>query len=104
MTAEHQELIDEIMDNFDFDKVHKAMEALDWEWVKDGYDKDKPMLEQMSVPDVSTIRRQARRHLKEVIEGNLYAVGTGGLKATWHEGVLSLEFILAEWEASHDSD
>ena len=30
------QMIDDIMDNFDFDKVQTAMEALDWQWAGKG--------------------------------------------------------------------
>lgn len=97
--AKQQELIDEIMDYFDFDKVHECMDALGWEWIDEPINLKELNKNTYSIPDVGTIRKHARRLLRQVIEENVYRVATGGLQATWHDGVLSLEFIVAEWEA-----
>ena len=32
MTITQQQLIDEILDQFDFEKVKKVMDALNWTW------------------------------------------------------------------------
>lgn len=40
MTKERaQQHLDSIMDWFEFEKVHKAMTALDWVWVESGGEK-----------------------------------------------------------------
>lgn len=36
LTEKQQEIVDEIMDNFDFEKVHKVMVALNWGWHGNG--------------------------------------------------------------------
>ena len=36
MTEEQRKAIDNIMDWFDFERVHKTMKALRWEWVEIG--------------------------------------------------------------------
>ena len=33
MLKSKQEMIDDIMDNFDFGRVAKCMEALNWKWI-----------------------------------------------------------------------
>jgi hypothetical protein len=84
-----QEMLDEIMDNFDFYRVHKCMVALDWVWGKPGF-----------IPDLSELKKKARTLLKDAIHrGN--GSSTGGLKAIIDvpEGVLSLEFIVEQWDA-----
>lgn len=67
-----QEKIDEIMDSFDFEKVHKAMVALDWEWGDEG------------VPSTYSIKQEARRFLKFILEApkekEFYRVSGGGLE------------------------
>ena len=67
-----QEQIDEIMDSFDFQKVHKIMEAINWRWHEEG------------VPDVYSLRTLARKHLKEAgeIKGTS---GSGGFTANYTE-------------------
>jgi hypothetical protein len=90
MTEKEQELIDEIMDYFDFDKVAKVMTFLEWKWVsaEDG------------IPSVGEIRQSARRLLKDAIK-NKTTFGTGGLRATYDDGYLQLEFILEEMDVTY---
>jgi hypothetical protein len=73
--------IDEIMDRFDFDRVHKAMVALNWKWVGAGTSE---------VPSKYDLKRQARRLLngayetmcQEDSDGRGY-LATGGFVATF---------------------
>jgi len=46
-----QEQVDNIMDEFEFERVHEIMKAVNWTWLDDG------------VPYVSDLRKEARRHL-----------------------------------------
>lgn len=86
--------IDQIMDNFDFNKVHKVMIATDWKWVfTDG------------VPTEAELRQQARKMLKEVSTKNItddigdYYISTGGFTVTkYSDTSLTLEFIVSSWE------
>ena len=84
-----QKLIDEVMDCFDFERVHKAMVALDWTW----HDVD-------GVPDVYEIKKHARALLKDAIKRNVI-LSTGGFRVGFDpdEEVLFLEFIVDSWEA-----
>jgi len=86
----HQEKIDSIMDWFDFDKVALAMQALNWEWA-DAVE---------CVPSEGEIREHGRQRLKEAIERGMSS--TGGFKAIYKDGVLSLEFILADGETGDE--
>ena len=87
------------MDNFDFDKVHKCMTKLNWKWVKHESNT-------FEIPDISKIREEARRLLKECInrkniKTSCWMVSCGGFKAQidFDEGILNLEFIVADWES-----
>ena len=84
LTEKQQEVIDEIMDNFDFEKVHKAMTALDWKWGK-------------GIPDVWELKKSARRLLKTSIEENT-CIGTGGFLVDKDGDYISLKFVVAEWD------
>jgi len=88
------EMIDNIMDNFDFSRVAKCMEVLQWKWhdVK-------------GVPEEYDIRKLARKLMKGVpdvfIKDN-YFTGTGGLQvnASYENTelvLLELSFVVAEW-------
>ncbi len=91
MTEQEQKLIDDIMDWFDFEKVGKVMRFLKWKWVT----------AEEGVPIVPEIRQSARRMLKEAIQKQT-TIGFGGLKATYVDGYLKLEFILSEMDSSVD--
>lgn len=101
-----QDHIDYIMDNFDFERVEKVMEFLEWKW--------SPSNES---PSGYEIKRYARQLLKQVYERaqkmciarkeenhvETY-IKCGGFKATHHWWVeddvekLELEFIVSDWD------
>lgn len=82
-----QELIDKIMDEFNFERVHKAMVALNWEW--SGSD---------GVPTIGELRRQARQLLKELTNNKNRVVGTGGFYAYQDFETVGLRFELSRYE------
>jgi len=86
----HQEKIDEVMDWFGFEKVEKAMAALDWQWCTAAE----------GVPTVQEIRSEARKRLKEAVQSGYSS--TVGFAATYSHGVLKLAFIIEEWETSYE--
>jgi len=96
LTRDDWEHIGRVMDNFDFDKVQKMMNAVDWRWAG------------MDEPDLgltkAEISKAARDLLVLAVEGAMgrdddkYIVGTGGLEAEYDDGVLTLKFIGASSE------
>lgn len=89
-----QDKIDDIMDNFDFNKVETVMKATNWTWASTH-----------GVPVEHELRKQARELLKSVSQHYVseldfrYAISTGGFKATkYYDGELELEFIMAKWD------
>jgi hypothetical protein len=88
--------VNEVMDLFDYEHVHKVMEFLDWKWAGKG------------VPEIYDLRVESRRLLEKVankvIEGEKYYFSaTGGFKAeAWKNDDntlgLRLNFILEECE------
>lgn len=87
MTEQERDLIDEVLDNFDFEKVKKVTDALNGTWS----DSD-------IVPEIYDLRKLARRLLKDAIKENLPQIATGGFRAGYSDKILSLEFIVAEWD------
>jgi hypothetical protein len=69
------QMIDDIMDNFDFIKVRKVMEALNWEWFSaaDG------------LPTISELRAQAVYLLKGASNLRLCSY----LDSHWEEGIIN---------------
>ena len=83
----------DIMHSFDFEKVRKTMQLLDWKWFGVG------------IPEVYHLQSTADKLLHEVMRNmassNEAFCSTGGLKASGHRvgdiTYLSLEFIVTEW-------
>jgi len=91
-----QTRIDEIMDWFDFGKVSKVMEALEWFWVDS---------HEVEIPDEPMLREAARGLLWKAYSygrysDTCYTVGTGGFYATYDPlgDWFRLTFEVARWE------
>ena len=90
-----EELIDKmvtvVMENFDFDRVHRVMINLDWKWVTDDGG--------TTVPSIYRLTRNAEKLLREAAqhygEEGLYSCGTGGFIASLEGETLTLQFILS---------
>lgn len=80
---EYNKKIEDILDEFNFEKVHKAIEALDWTWYYNG------------VPTIAELRRSARRLLNDVaeVDGDI-TMGTGGFQAQKRYGNIGLLFCI----------
>ena len=94
--------IDDIMENFDFERVHKVMDMLEWRWgsAKNG------------VPSVEELKKEAKRLLVTACSEKNH-ISTGGFKAVFEKSIgwgcdndddpyVGLEFILEEWEGVLD--
>ena len=95
------EMIDDIMDNFDFSRVAKCMKALNWKW----HDVDGSM----DVPEEHNIRKSTRKLMnavKDVCHHRTFITGTGGFYVQcWYAPdsrileAMELSFVVAEWDA-----
>jgi len=100
----HQRMIANILNEFDFDRVHQAMICLGWEWYFTG------------VPTIDELRDGARERIDSAIKGCLkegndnksYSSSSGGLKATVEKNTcgqidfIELEFVLTSWDSESD--
>ena len=100
-------MIKDIMDEFDFDQVERAMDALDWKW-------------RGETPTIYDLREEAERLLRGAAASRLGAYkdshheipilhGTGGFEAkAWCDESktkitgLQLDFIVTSWDSSID--
>jgi len=82
-TAHQLSLIDDIIDEFNFEKVHKAMTALDWKWAIPTTDHDGPL--KLQVPTLIRLKEFARYQLIGSIKTGLYS--SGGLKAEYFSAI-----------------
>ena len=92
--------IQNIMEDFDFKRVHDVMEHLDWKWAMTKY----------GTPTLDELKSEAKRLLIEAcIERN--CIATGGFRAVYEEGTpddpepfIGLEFIIEECEGFVEED
>ena len=92
-------LIDEVIDNFNFERVHITMNALDWQWQTTRNDG-------MELPSIARLKAMARHLLTEATTEK--TVGSGGFQAEYHidlnskQEYYSLKFILCEADSYDD--
>lgn len=93
----YQDQIDEIMDWFNFEKVHETMVAVDWRWYRN---------HNLATPTVQELRQEARKLLKAVSDRKMVAFAAcGGLQATRSsEGTLKLQFVVTEWDSEKEEE
>lgn len=91
-----EELIDKVIGNFDFKKVHKVMLITNWCWYNE-------YSEHLEVPSIGDLILCAQRLLQDVSKRDVgCSLGTGGFTATkifdddMKEG-LKLEFVLESY-------
>ena len=85
-------MITQVMESFDFEKVHDVMNLLDWRWSNgDGG---------LAVPSLYKIIKTADNLLRNVAkyygDKEFHCFSTGGFTASLDNGILSLQFILTE--------
>jgi hypothetical protein len=95
--------INEIMNEFDFDKVHKCMVGMGWTWFSaKGID---------GIPSVSEIKLTAHRLLSDLAteylrNGKTGYIGTGGLQVAYihKDDFIELKFVVTEWNDIHATE
>jgi len=80
--------ISKILDNFDFERVHKAMIALEWNWYMGTCGE--------GIPSVGALKKAARELLSDAWMKKT-TISSGGFFAGYDDGGLVLRFILDEW-------
>lgn len=83
-----EEKISYILDNFDFESVHKAMIALEWNWYLG--------MGGEGIPSVGALKKAARELLSEAWTKRSI-ISSGGFSAEYDDGNLVLSFTLEEW-------
>lgn len=85
-------MITDIMEDFDFEKVRKVMLMLDWKWdIGNG---------EMTVPSVYRMTKKAEQLLRDAAKDygkkDHHTISSGGFTATLYEDMLTLSFELEE--------
>ena len=88
-TISKNEHIQFIIDNFNFDKVHKVMEFLTWSWLGD-----------IEAPTIEELKMCAIRLLNDVCDDDVETCSTGGFKATRYNDYLELTFMVSDYDSS----
>lgn len=92
LSKEMGELVEEILDEFDFEKVHKVMVALEWTWHGS-----------VESPSIGDLRRMARGLLQELLRNDKYHItGTGGLYAYRIADTVGLRFEVTSYEVEKE--
>lgn len=103
--ARIKRVLNDVFDNFDFERVKKTMDALDWKW--DGMKRfdiknDKPT-EGFYVPTLNEIKEEAARLMWECATQDVSVVAAGGFRvekdfsdpnAPW----MRLSFEVTDWD------
>ena len=93
--------IHDILEDFNFQKVHDVMKQLDWKWAMTRY----------GVPTLDELKSEAKRLLIDACVEKT-CVATGGFRAVYEAGetpddpdtYIALEFIIEECEGFVDDD
>ena len=81
--------VEQILNGFDFEKAHKAMEAVDWKWY---HDEDGSMC----VPTVYQMINHARKLLEKIVtEPNTKCLASGGFWVKKEDAdYITLQFVV----------
>jgi hypothetical protein len=107
LTNADHDVVWEILENFDFDRVHNVMTHLGWTWAST---RDPEGNSVTDVPTLNELRREARSRMIAAIEwlrgrepGKEYRSGSGGFWVIAEiDGAgklwMELKFVLTSWD------
>lgn len=90
----------EIMDNFDWARVHKTMKLLKWTWATSA--------QKNRIPSIAEIKRVAEDHLMSLYTSEYFvneedcSSSSGGFSARKENGYLSLSFVVTDWDTNYE--
>lgn len=90
-------VLDNVFDNFDFEKVKKTMDALDWQWA---YAKG-----ENGVPTLDEIKAEAARLMWDCVNMDDDVIATGGFRVEKdfsdpNDPWMRLTFEVTDWDAA----
>ena len=98
-------MIQNILDNFDFEKCHQTMKFLNWKW---GFENMVPTVNMLRTSAVERLRDAMDYAKKAKCPKSTYFSSSGGFKGNaWInrygqiEGI-RLEFVLTDWDSDGD--
>lgn len=100
------DLVEEIMDNFEFEKVHEVMDALKWEWVDTSGCFRVPSEKELRKRTSEMLYQTINNYITGIMNGedrdNPARISSGGFECTFDGESLSLNFVLADWTAYNE--
>ena len=88
---DERDIIEDILDEFDFTKAHLVMQYLDWRWASSPED----------VPTVGEMRKVARSLMRSCIDHDSFTTATGGFwvqkRTIDGDPFYRLMFVVTEW-------
>jgi hypothetical protein len=101
ITPMQQDMIDQVIDMFNFEKVLITMHALDWKWVEESGKAGH------SVPSIKRMKNAALRLLTRSVADT--CCGSGGFEATYYppdeenkDGAFALRFVVTQSFSTND--
>lgn len=91
--------IKNIVSNFDYERVHKTMEALGWTWFHSSTETKVPSIGEIVISSIELMEEL----LSDKYKGSK-SIGTGGLYVRLEDDVLSLEFIVTDWNCDKEGN
>jgi hypothetical protein len=98
-----QKMVDEIIENFNFQRCYDVMKHLKWSWGLTGV----PSIEELKESAIERLERAIEYAKTKEVKDSCY-VSSGGIKATAYKNrygriiALHLEFVLTEWNSDGD--
>ncbi len=86
--------IDDIIRNFDWEKVHEYMTRIDWKWYRNSTHR---------VPTIDEMQQEIRRMYRDAKEKKLRFISTGGFTLFRNDYEYWLLFAVTDWIAERKS-
>ena len=83
--------IQEVLDNFNFHKVKKVMDLLNWEWYH-------PETGSNYIPSIADLYNTAKNYLTRVVKTK-GMIESGGFRAEYFDDYLILSFVVEQWDS-----
>lgn len=105
ITEDENKMIQDIIQNFDFNKCFLVMKTLRWTW---GFTQQTPTIEMLKTSAEQRLRDAMKLARNGKCSKSTYFVSSGGLKGNaWvnrygHIEAIRLEFVLADWDSDGD--
>jgi hypothetical protein len=102
---QENKMIQDVLDNFDFNKCRTTMNALNWTW---GFENTQPTIEMLKKSASERLRNAMDVAKKDKCSRATYFSSSGGLKGNaWvnrfgHIEGIKLEFVITEWDSDGD--